>query len=324
MNLKKFFDQAVTIESRRRSFQDIGASGAKLDPGNGITVSKFETGGNRRQVECFKCGQISHIAPQCRVNKAQKNGDERNKKYRNFNKHGNSQGGGDQQPRNQSGGGYNQQSYRQNGSQSYNGGRSGGKSGYGDQSQNRGNGNQQSSNYNNGKFGSNKNVGCYKCGEFGHFRAACTNKPSVKSVDMERTQNEGDMSLDLHSLQLYATSVRADYPTNEPVTTTLNMGRAGIEQFEVDTAASHSILTYEAYNRLRNMPYGSIPDLRPETKTVQLADGSSSRQKMGSVSIWCQAGNSGSEKLDFYVMKAPNNLLGRYAIESYGRMSLKD
>ena len=36
---------------------------------------------------------------------------------------------------------------------------------------------------------------------------------------------------------------------------------------------------------------------------------------MGSISIRCRAGNSGIEKLDFYVMKAPSNLLSRYAIE---------
>ena len=63
------------------------------------------------------------------------------------------------------------------------------------------------------------------------------------------------------------------------------------------------------------MPCGNIPDLRPEPKTIQLADGSSSKQDMGSVSIWCQAGNSGNEKLDFYVMGAPSNLLGRYVIK---------
>ena len=56
------------------------------------------------------------------------------------------------------------------------------------------------------------------------------NKPSVKSMDMEMTQDERAMTLDLHSLQLYATSVQADYPSNEPVTTTLKVGGAGIER----------------------------------------------------------------------------------------------
>ena len=106
-------------------------------------------------------------------------------------------------------------------------------------------------------------------------------------MDVERNQEEGDSSLHFHSLQLYATSVKTDYPTNEPVITEIKMGTAGLEKFEVDTAASHSILTYEAYERLKNMPCGNIPDLRPETRTIQLANGSSSNKDMGSVSIRC-------------------------------------
>ena len=106
-------------------------------------------------------------------------------------------------------------------------------------------------------------------------------------MDVERNQEEGDSSLHFHSLQLYATSVKTDYPTNEPVITEIKMGTAGLEKFEVDTAASHSILTYEAYERLKNMPCGNIPDLRPETRAIQLTDGSSSNKDMGSVSIRC-------------------------------------
>ena len=68
-------------------------------------------------------------------------------------------------------------------------------------------------------------------------------------------------------------------------------------------------------DRLRSMPYGDIPKLRPETRTIRLADGSVSRKQMGSVSIDCQAGNSSIKKLDFYVMEAPNNLLSHYAME---------
>ena len=57
-NFKKFFDQACMAESRRKSFQDIGTSGAKLDPAGGITVSKVDTPG--KQVECYNCGQFGH------------------------------------------------------------------------------------------------------------------------------------------------------------------------------------------------------------------------------------------------------------------------
>ena len=63
------------------------------------------------------------------------------------------------------------------------------------------------------------------------------------------------------------------------------------------------------------MPYGDIPNLRPETSNIRLVDGSSSNKILGSVSIRCKAINSDSRKLDFYVMKTQGNLLGRYAIE---------
>ena len=61
MNFKKYFDQAVKIKARRKSFQDIGASGAKLDPGNVITVSKIET--DKGQIQCYTCGEKGHWRP---------------------------------------------------------------------------------------------------------------------------------------------------------------------------------------------------------------------------------------------------------------------
>ena len=154
---------------------------------------------------------------------------------------------------------------------------------------------------------------CFGCGETGHIRTSCPNGPSVKLVDMDLNQSETD--LNLHSLQLYAASVRAEYPTNKPLETELDVGGAGTEQFEVDTAAFHNILTCKSYDRLRSMRKGEIPELKPETSIIKLADGSMSDRRMGSVSMYCKAENSGRQKLDFFVMKATNNLLGRYAIE---------
>ena len=42
-NFKKYFDQACIAEQKRKSFQEIGTSGAKLDPTGGISVSKVDT-----------------------------------------------------------------------------------------------------------------------------------------------------------------------------------------------------------------------------------------------------------------------------------------
>ena len=66
---------------------------------------------------------------------------------------------------------------------------------------------------------------------------------------------------------------------------------------------------------MRRAPYGGIPELRPENRTVRLAEGSISRRLLGSVSLNVQGGNTGIEKIDFYVMEAPCNLLSRYAME---------
>ena len=66
MNFKKYFDQAVKIESRRKSFQDIGASGAKLDPGSEVTIIKVES--KKGQVECYSCNEKGHISTNCPKN----------------------------------------------------------------------------------------------------------------------------------------------------------------------------------------------------------------------------------------------------------------
>ena len=42
-NFKKYFDQACIAEQKRKSFQEIGMSGAKLDPSSGVSISKVDT-----------------------------------------------------------------------------------------------------------------------------------------------------------------------------------------------------------------------------------------------------------------------------------------
>ena len=39
---KKYFDQACISEQKRKSFQEIGTSGAKLDPTGGVSMSKWD------------------------------------------------------------------------------------------------------------------------------------------------------------------------------------------------------------------------------------------------------------------------------------------
>ena len=176
MNFKKYFDQAVKIESRRKSFQDIGASGAKLDPGNDITISKVES--NKGQIQCYTCGERGHKSPDCpRSNKTQKPGNGGYRKSGNYDRNRNSQEE-DPQPRNQSGEGRNQQSYNRKGYHAENDNHRG-KSGYHDRSYKKNDGDQRSSSNN------QKNRSCFQCGEYGHWRHQCTNKPSVKSLAVD-------------------------------------------------------------------------------------------------------------------------------------------
>ena len=64
-----------------------------------------------------------------------------------------------------------------------------------------------------------------------------------------------------HSVQLNATQVHAFYPTLPKILTKINVGEAGIEIFECNTAASHIILRSSIYEKLRKRHPRGIPEL---------------------------------------------------------------
>ena len=57
-----------------------------------------------------------------------------------------------------------------------------------------------------------------------------------------------------------------------------------------------------------------IPEMRAEKLTIRLADGTISRKACGSIRVAVKSKTSGAT-LDFFVMRGPNNLLGRLALE---------
>ena len=129
-------------------------------------------------------------------------------------------------------------------------------------------------------YGNKKNNGeCYECGKFGHYAVKCPNKTTAKSVEMDIEKEEQVISF--HSVQLNATQVNAFYPTLPKMVTKLNVGEAGKEIFECDTAASHSILTSSVYEKLRNRHPKGIPELVQESQRIQLADGTISKKVVG-------------------------------------------
>ena len=77
-----------------------------------------------------------------------------------------------------------------------------------------------------------------------------------------------------HSVQLNATQVHAIYATSPPMMTKINVGEAGMEYFECDTAASHNIMSQIVYEKLRRRKPDSIPALKQQKLAIRLADGS--------------------------------------------------
>ena len=123
-------------------------------------------------------------------------------------------------------------------------------------------------------------------------------------MDMDKEEQV----VSFHSVQLNATQVHAFYPTLSNMSKKINVGEAGIEIFECDTAASNSILRSSIYEKLRKMHPSDIPELVQESQKIQLVDGIISKKVVGSVSIKVQASNTGVTRLDFFVMNSPNNL----------------
>ena len=56
---KTYFDQAVIAEQKRKSFSEIGVSGAKLDFASGISISKWDTSSGKSGGGNSKVGKYS-------------------------------------------------------------------------------------------------------------------------------------------------------------------------------------------------------------------------------------------------------------------------
>ena len=120
-----------------------------------------------------------------------------------------------------------------------------------------------------------------------------------------------------NALELKATSVLTSYPTCPPIMTEVNIGQVQLVKFECDTAASHNIMSEETYQNLRKKGPSRIPQARQQQNlAIRLADGSTSGKSCGSIEVEVQACNSKVVKMQFFVVRGPNNLLGRHALEN--------
>ena len=123
---------------------------------------------------------------------------------------------------------------------------------------------------------------------------------------------------DIHSFE----SLSEDHPmaTTPPLLTGLNIEGIGIIPFEVDSGASHNILSLKEFNRLQNeLKKRGMPKSKMLDKTVQikLADGKVASQDCPVAQIHVSTNIdkfSDSMPLSFLIVKGPNCLIGRHSI----------
>ena len=175
-----------------------------------------------------------------------------------------------------------------------------------------------------------KELRCYVCKQPGHFANKCPEKlkrHSVKKAELvEGDQKDPEFyfnSFEIVKVESVSTSVNAlstsvstPYATNKPMMTSVILAGRGKAEFECDTAASHSLISEELYKKLQQEPGCQIPKVVMEKVAMKLADGTISGKLCGSVRLSVQTGNNPSVELSFFVISGPNNLLGRFALES--------
>ena len=118
------------------------------------------------------------------------------------------------------------------------------------------------------------------------------------------------------SVNALSTSVNTPYTTNRPMMTSVILAGKCKAQFECDTAASHSLMSVKLYKRLHEEPWCQIPKAVTENVAMKLADGTISKKSCGVIKLSVKARNTPTVELSFFVVSGPNNLLGRFAIET--------
>ena len=109
--------------------------------------------------------------------------------------------------------------------------------------------------------------------------------------------------------------------TSTPLMTSLNLENVLHLKFEVDTAASHNVISLDNYNKLQSCllkrkRQGLKPF--PQGVKIRLADGSLASQKCQVVQIRLSRNLRHFKDyvtVTFLVVKGPNNLIGRFSIE---------
>ena len=108
--------------------------------------------------------------------------------------------------------------------------------------------------------------------------------------------------------------------TSEPLLTRLNVEGVAHVTFEIDSAASHNIISENYFNQLQNqlkLRGKETSKKLDKTIKIRLADGKLANQNCKIVQIYVSTNLENSAKLlplTFLVVKGPNNLIGRHSL----------
>ncbi|CAL4213510.1 unnamed protein product [Meganyctiphanes norvegica] len=285
-SLKKYFDEAVAAEAKRRSFQEIGVSSSHLDSSAGVSVNKWEASG--------KSGRFSE-----RGSQKLREADQRHVQP--------SSQPGPQVTRQQN-------TTQKRDSQLVSHGTTDVKSRY-----------KPGKCYNCHRFGhwasECRSEARQRFGNVNQASVTSASQQVAEEEEPDQQTNEDFNAFNVVSVMeagkfvnTFATRVGSPLITNEPMMTRCVLQDVGRVKFECDTAASHSVLSKAMFDKVKAK---CQVHLKPEQVTIRLADGTLSDKSCGSVQLNVQKYDGSPEvcQVTFFVLEGPNCLLGRYALQ---------
>ena len=315
---KAYFDQAIISEQKRKSFQEIGDSGAKLDPGGAaclalLDADQMSQAGGVASVNYsngaygFKQAGGQYGRGRGRPGSSSgKFGQNGGSNFGHPGQTGGSFGGGTGHFGGSSGGtghfggsSFGGMSNTSNGGgKSFGGGHSGQQPGQSSSAGGRG-GSRGGRGSRRGRTSTGQII-CYRCGKTGHIAANCPDA-AANVVDVEdQSQDEDDVTqvfaAEFNTVNVKTVSQAAGYPTCKPMLTQMKFGDKKVTM-ECDTAASHNILSQQTYQDI--WPRGTGPKLQYHKVKVMLADGSKSAKQTRSMQYSVVASNGKKVKLHF-------------------------
>ena len=284
--LKTYLDEATAAEARRKSFEEIGTSSSVLDSSSAVSMSKFY-------------GESSKKKP--------------------FHKYKDKKGSGES-------------------FQTKKGADAPGPKGAQPETTHRPSkaDTDKVSTGNKGNRPPKRIVNCNYCQKPGHWAKDCFKRIRAEGLktsqisNMEVTESTGNVSVnqfllhvsavqDSSKVDTFATKVVSPLITNDPLLTRICVEGVAMMTFEIDTAASHSLISQDVFNRIQGeLKFRGRKLLKPldQQVSIKLADGSTAAKNVATVQMNIATSENSKEKVlaTFFILEGPNNLLSRHSV----------